>query len=217
MNTGQIWSIFRALISRHVIPQHHHHTLKQVAAYNELVSPDFLNKNKLLNPNASGYILNTASSEETGEHWLAVYQPNKVSLLEVFDSYGQRLSFWNRQIEAKILTFSHIKMYLKSSIMLQDLRSNVCGFYTIAFLVYRMQGKTFQEFLNDFNVGIRTQNDQHVKDYIMQQTGCCWVLPTHCPLREQSCKSLWHSLSQHDRPYDNSTKQLSNEDGCSSC
>jgi hypothetical protein len=91
----------------------------------------------------SCFILNTDTSTEPGEHWLAVYvdQNNECYF---FDSYGNSPKFFgldNYFSQFKTLTWNKIKL---------QGNSNNCGLYCILFLLYKSHNK-LQQFYLEFD------------------------------------------------------------------
>ena len=83
-------------------------------------------------------IVNTHSSREPGEHWLAVYYDIN-GLCEFFDSYGRPPSAYR------------LYSYLKSTsrrvtwnrTCFQPIDSNACGYYCFLYLMFKCRGLNF--------------------------------------------------------------------------
>ena len=93
-----------------------------------------------------GFIINTDTSKEKGEHWVALYQ-NGDGTSEYFDSFG--LPPVIPQIIKHLTDFSpNGSRY--SSLILQNPYADTCGLYCILFIKEKIMGKTMEEFLSHF-------------------------------------------------------------------
>ena len=91
------------------------------------------------------FIVNTDTSDMSGEHWLAVYyDENKQA--DFFDSYGNnpKLFGLDRYLNK---TSSSWKF---NQVQLQSVKSHVCGYYCALFLMYRARGFSMNHFVQRF-------------------------------------------------------------------
>lgn len=90
-------------------------------------------------------IVNTDSSREQGEHWVAIHVPRR-GHCEYFDPMGwppahrDILRYLNKQT----------KKFIYSCQPLQGAQSNKCGHFCIAYVKARQKGVKFQDFINSF-------------------------------------------------------------------
>ena len=100
-------------------------------------------------------IINTHDSSKPGEHWLGlVLLKNKCFY---FDSFGLPI------VDSAILKY--LRRYKKvtySNSCIQDIKSNKCGLFCIAFIQNVRSKKTYGEFLNNFDLVILMLNDNIV-------------------------------------------------------
>jgi hypothetical protein len=162
MNTAEILASFKHLLAKRIIPEFHKSTLQNVCAWNQIPTTVA----KFINHYPVAFIVNTHSSSEPGEHWMALYIPSPTNYAEVFDSYGKGPQFWNVSLHSKVKAISFNSTYITNKRQLQSASSNLCGEYCIAFLTYRMQGKTFESFMKDFDLFSCCKNDLHVLAYV---------------------------------------------------
>lgn len=102
------------------------------------------------------YVINTDSSKEPGEHWVAVYgTPYHV---EYFDSYGGDPSI-------KFQRWWRKKSWSANPIPLQSPLSAVCGQYCLFYLLHRARGIDMTTMLLDFGPDV-DYNDRMVFDFI---------------------------------------------------
>ena len=101
------------------------------------------------------FIVNLDLSSQPGSHWIAVNITEKT--IEVFDSFGFDKSTW---IHEPLILSYFLNCYskthrLKISPRLQSNLSNLCGVYSIFFLIFRLS-YSFSEILHlfstDFNL-----------------------------------------------------------------
>ena len=84
--------------------------------------------NKVSYPAA--YVVNTDKSNESGEHWLAIYYDSKGECT-FFDSFGQEPKYYGLQTFLEKTS----KNFIINKQQVQSLFSNTCGHYCI-FLFY---------------------------------------------------------------------------------
>ena len=75
-----------------------------------------------------GIIINTETSKETGEHWVAIFMP-KMGEIEYFDSFGRKPT--KIDYFTNFLAFNQVKF---NGEKLQADEKNTCGQYCIFFL-----------------------------------------------------------------------------------
>jgi hypothetical protein len=95
-----------------------------------------------------GFIANTDDHVKSGTHWCAFYIPAASSVVEFFDTYGQRPNQYNKHFIEYLSRFS--KVVFKDR-QLQSDTSNVCGLYCLFYLSQRLQGISFNAFINIFS------------------------------------------------------------------
>lgn len=108
-------------------------------------------------------VVNTASTEEPGEHWVALYAPAENSI-EYYDSFAD----WPP-------TSPHIRAYLehfakveRSEHPLQSERSSACGRHVIYFLIRRCQGWPLKRIVSHLRT-CKTAPDRLVNTFVRQQ------------------------------------------------
>ena len=105
-------------------------------------------------------IVNTDEASKPGKHWVALVLTNKKCFY--FDSFGLPI------VDFQILRF--LKGYEKvsySNTCIQDVKSNKCGEFCIAFLQNVKSKKSYMEFVNKFDVFNLKLNDEIV-NYILK-------------------------------------------------
>ena len=79
-------------------------------------------------------VFNSDTSDKPGQHWLALYMSSSSKDIELFDSYGLPLSYYDLDFPF------HVR---SSSRSIQSVDTSVCGHYCIMFLLYRSSGHSF--------------------------------------------------------------------------
>ncbi len=111
------------------------------------------------------YIINMQSSYQgTGTHWVALYVYKNNSFY--FDSFG---AIFPNEIMTFVKKRKGCHLYY-SNWIIQDLKSENCGWYVIAFLIYMHQNRqknlkdVFNDFTNNFHDDT-TKNDEILKSF----------------------------------------------------
>jgi hypothetical protein len=107
-----------------------------------------------------GLVINTDTSAEPGEHWVAIYLDDATG--EYFDSFGERPAF------EEIYNFleKHCPGGWKyNAFALQGLSSTVCGQHCIFYLRMRLMGRSFSDVLNFLARNNPALNDSLVDIY----------------------------------------------------
>ncbi len=94
-----------------------------------------------------GIVINTDSSDEPGEHWVAVYI-DRNGIGEYFDSFGLP------PLHKEITDFMHENCpqgWLYNTITFQSMYSQTCGNYCVLYLSSKFKGMNFNEFTVIFN------------------------------------------------------------------
>lgn len=89
-----------------------------------------------------GIIINTETSSEEGEHWVAIFLPKK-GKIEYFDSFGRSPS--NIDYFTNFLAFNRVKF---NGEKLQGDTKKTCGQHCIFFLMCRFIGISFENIIN---------------------------------------------------------------------
>ena len=98
-------------------------------------------------------ICNIDTHDKPGRHWVALYKNGKTC--EFFDSYGKPPLEYSRLFKA----FYGNNTVLFNSIDLQSENTNVCGYYSLFYLILRMRGYSMKDILNHFDVNNTLNND----------------------------------------------------------
>ena len=99
-------------------------------------------------------VINLATSDKLGSHWLAVRFGSVY--IEIFDSLGFDPRLW-RSFPTGLLKFLSSFAYthrFRISPVIQPLDTHTCGLYTIFFIIYR-QSKTFSACCSKFSSKLR--------------------------------------------------------------
>ena len=120
-----------------------------------------------INPNPKGdiYLLNTAPSDDPGEHWCLLFRNNDVC--ELFDSYGHPPSFYKLHIP----TYKNLIVY--NPFQLQGPFSRTCGHHCLFFALHRARGFSFLQILTQlyFPQSPYAVNDNMVVNFIFTRFG----------------------------------------------
>ena len=106
------------------------------------------------------YVVNTNPSTAPEEHWVAMFFNNQRSA-EFFDSYGLH------PIVHGLTDFldSHSSSWIYNSKTLQSLISEVCGHYTIYYILFCSCSCSLSEILTHFSSNV-SLNDKTVECFI---------------------------------------------------
>lgn len=106
-----------------------------------------------LSSSANALIINTDSSSEPGEHWVAIYIENKKG--EYFDSFGlpplhtDFIKFLNNQCDS----------WIYNSCTIQHYKSKSCGKFCINFIKTRLKGDSYSKFISKFSVNLKKNEE----------------------------------------------------------
>ena len=106
------------------------------------------------------FVINTEKSGHPGDHWVAIYMTQTITFY--FDSFGLPV------IEEDI--YNYLRRYCKSVIYnkkcIQDVTSDACGMFCIAFIKKVYSLNSFNLFVNNFNFDNLKENDIIVLKYV---------------------------------------------------
>lgn len=146
--------------------------LERLAKFYRLPLISICMKNELPSTVSDGcYIINMQSSTQgNGSHWVALYVIKDNSYY--FDSFG---SVCPNEI-IKFIKQRKGCHLLYNNWIIQDLKSESCGWYCLAFLLYMWENRTrqnykevYNEFVNNF-VDDTTKNDDILKSFFATST-----------------------------------------------
>jgi hypothetical protein len=115
------------------------------------------------------YIVNCSPSSDGGSHWVAFYQESE-SQLEVFDSFGNPLDYYNKQL---LKDLPESVVLLQQAQRLQQHSSTVCGQYCLFFILKRSLGISYKELIHLF-----TDNCAANDKMVCQFVNCYFKLQT---------------------------------------
>lgn len=101
------------------------------------------------------YIANTAPESLDFGHWVGFNV--KKSTIEVFDSSA--ILFLKNKYFKKFVKNNVGYRFIYNKNMIQDPKSDVCGYYCLIFALYRAQNKSFFNFVNIFDKTDLKKND----------------------------------------------------------
>jgi hypothetical protein len=111
-------------------------------------------------------IVNTASSSNPGEHWIALVFKDGVTYF--MDSYGRELNLRETTFSPDFVNKmkSTVRGYVVNNRqLLQQLTSNACGYYAVYF-VERLTVESMKKTLQPFSENLK-QNDMYVYNYCL--------------------------------------------------
>ena len=110
-------------------------------------------------------VINTSSSHEPGDHWLAlVYKDNVFYFL---DSYGRNFTDTTFSKEFKLAITKYIgnKKCKYNKKLLQQLTSNTCAEYAIYFVYMLSKNISLRKMLENFTNSLK-DNDKFVEQFV---------------------------------------------------
>lgn len=121
--------------------------LKNVECFKGVYPRDCLPKN--IKDTPAAFIVNTDSSDETGEHWVAIFIPKR-SIGEYFDPFGlpplhEDFTFFLN---------NNCENWVYNSLPVQHHESKACGKFCIGFIKARNRRISFSDFVSDFSVNL---------------------------------------------------------------
>ena len=111
-------------------------------------------------------IVNTASSSDPGEHWIALVFKDGVTYF--MDSYGRELNLREATFSPDFVNKmkSTVRGYVVNNRqLLQQLTSNACGYYAVYF-VERLTVESMKKTLQPFSENLK-QNEMYVYNYCL--------------------------------------------------
>jgi hypothetical protein len=111
------------------------------------------------------YIINTAPSTDSGEHWVSCYFPHdKSQPSEYFDSYGASNKRYE-PIERLLRSYGH-KTVSRQPTKLQGDSSTCCGQYCLYFLLLRSRGCDMHSIVSCFDGSNSQYNDSMIVRFV---------------------------------------------------
>ena len=109
-------------------------------------------------------VVNTSSSQEPGDHWLAIACKNNT--IYFMDSYGRSMSdfTFSKEFRRTVKEYVGRTKVIHNNKWLQSLSSNVCGDYCVYFLEELFRSG-FDAMLSVFT-DIPEDNDNFIVDYV---------------------------------------------------
>ena len=120
---------------------------------------EYVKRNKNIGDD-SVFIVNSETSEKSGEHWLLVYV--YYDSVVFIDSFGKHLTFYN--LENTLYRIKN-KLEFLNEIQLQSSYSNLCGEYCTFFAFNLCREKSLTNILNFFTSDF-SRNDASVKKFM---------------------------------------------------
>jgi hypothetical protein len=87
------------------------------------------------------FVLNTQSSYQTGEHWLAMFY-DKSGFCHFFDSFGRPPEYFGLEKYIKDTSVD----YSSNKTIYQDSKTNTCGYFCFIYLILMCKNKQIYEF-----------------------------------------------------------------------
>ena len=109
---------------------------------------------------SSAFIVNTDRNTGPGQHWVAIWFDAKRSRAEYFDSYGLSPAFFP-EIERFIQ--KHSTAYRYNNRPMQDVLSQVCGYYVLYFVLQKSRGVSLARIQQSFRTSPLYVNDRRVQ------------------------------------------------------
>jgi hypothetical protein len=129
-------------------------------------------------------ISNTDTSNEPGEHWVAMYFPNDANI-EFFDSYANSPDYYN-------FTIPTTTNLILSPFQIQSYESNKCGHFSLFYLYKRACNLSISNIFDCFTTSYLNNNDYIVEKFVSRMRKQCihfafdtYKTLCHC---NQNCK-----------------------------
>lgn len=144
-------------------------------AHDQIIS-DILPK---VQPQSKGsFIVNLDNSNQSGSHWVAVYfdgTPNGSHSVEFYNSFGDNpdsvIMEGLKAISKKLETNGYLKFKTNKVCMQSDTTAN-CGFFSMQFIISRLQGKKWTESTNwDEKIKDESLKGEHAVELFKKQVG----------------------------------------------
>ena len=113
-----------------------------------------------------GYIVNTDSHDQPGQHWIALWTQNDGC--QIMDSYALPLETYQSKHLIQWIN-KHWSVMERNNQSLQAINSATCGHYALKFLVERSQGRSFRQFLDQFKLHDYVYNDTLVARWLQKK------------------------------------------------
>ena len=115
-------------------------------------------------------ITNTEPSTSSGAHWLLFFFYGQC--VDVFDSYGRDLNFFNYDIQN--FTATYAKYVNMSEIAVQPPQSNICGMLCLYVAYRRCEGETMRNIIKEIQDNLSSSILFVKKKFKLD---CCCLLP----------------------------------------
>ena len=128
--------------------------LREVRGFQDVIFYDQLPS--IIYQKPQSYVVNSDEVGSEGEHWMVVNFPSN-DVAEFFDSLGKGPQFYHPKIVNCLLANS--RSYKFNTKRLQDKNSTVCGQYCALYLYTRQKGISMEEFLSQFSLDYKSNDD----------------------------------------------------------
>ena len=135
----------------------------------------------------TSYVANCSNADQVGSHWIAFFQ-EEASVIEVFDSYGKPLEYYN----SHLVDFTRGLKLIRQVQILQQPMSTVCGHYCLYFLFNRYNGESYDRLIHSFTDNALI-NDKIVCQYVNR----CFEMETKVfdmDMLDQTAKAMVKNL-----------------------
>ena len=106
------------------------------------------------------YIINLDRSGRRGSHWIALHFVKESRKVYLFDSLNLPMELYYPQLIPFIRRYCNGNSLLcRNDIRLQRYESNLCGYYTVLFILYMTRGASMSDFLLIFKGSTPELND----------------------------------------------------------
>lgn len=126
----------------------------------------FLAPDVTLEPIPGLYIVNTAPSNEEGEHWCCLFVKRNYEC-EFFDSFGNPPNIYNL-VNSFVPGCKHITYTTK---MVQSIEAKTCGHHCIFYAISRAKNMNVSAILKLYSDVHLKQNDDMVYNYVLKHFG----------------------------------------------
>ena len=109
----------------------------------------------------SAYVINSQTSDQPGEHWVAVYF-DRHGRGEYFDSYGLPPEILGLE---PYMNQNASRGWIYNRKTLQGMFSTTCGHYCVYYLLFRCRGVPLHAIVSPFTANLY-DNDRRVTDFI---------------------------------------------------
>lgn len=121
---------------------------------------------QIKNKESFSFIMNTALSNDPGEHWQAIYNDQSSDYIEFFDSYGKKPA---KHVGEYLKQFHKKVIYTTNEIQSYNINSVLCGYFSMFYIIMRYKHFHPYDIIYRFGMNNEKSNDEILIRELLEQ------------------------------------------------